>query len=58
MSSRQNILNMADSFVDNVLHSACRNAKERGSKVLEGDAGQGRALKQDLAMRLCFWGRR
>ena len=26
---------MADSFVDNVLHSACRNAKERGSKVLE-----------------------
>ncbi|KAJ6441043.1 Histone-fold protein [Purpureocillium lavendulum] len=31
----ENILNMADSFVDNVLHSACRNAKERGSKVLE-----------------------
>jgi transcription initiation factor TFIID subunit 12 len=26
---------MADSFVDNVLHAACRNAKERGSKVLE-----------------------
>ncbi|CRK13997.1 hypothetical protein BN1723_017365, partial [Verticillium longisporum] len=22
-------------FVDNVLHAACRNAKERGSKVLE-----------------------
>lgn len=33
--STQNILSMADSFVDNVLHSACRNAKERGSKVLE-----------------------
>ncbi len=26
---------MADSFVDDVLHMACRNAKERGSKVLE-----------------------
>ena len=26
---------MADAFVDNVLHQACRNAKERGSKVLE-----------------------
>jgi transcription initiation factor TFIID subunit 12 len=26
---------LADSFVDNVLHTACRNAKERGSKVLE-----------------------
>lgn len=31
----QNVLNMADSFVDNVLHAACRNSKERGSKVLE-----------------------
>ncbi|KAK4131066.1 hypothetical protein BT67DRAFT_389209 [Trichocladium antarcticum] len=31
----ENVLNMADSFVDNVLHQACRNAKERGSKVLE-----------------------
>ncbi|KAK7210306.1 hypothetical protein V2G26_017484 [Clonostachys chloroleuca] len=31
----ENVLNMADSFVDNVLHAACRNAKERGSKVLE-----------------------
>ncbi|OAA45415.1 Histone-fold protein [Metarhizium rileyi] len=31
----ESILSMADSFVDNVLHSACRNAKERGSKVLE-----------------------
>ncbi|EQK99579.1 Histone-fold protein [Ophiocordyceps sinensis CO18] len=31
----ENILNMADSFVDNVLHAACRNSKERGSKVLE-----------------------
>ncbi|KAF5136923.1 Transcription initiation factor TFIID subunit 12 [Metarhizium anisopliae] len=29
------ILSMADSFVDTVLHSACRNAKERGSKLLE-----------------------
>lgn len=28
-------MNLADSFVDSVLHSACRNAKERGSKVLE-----------------------
>lgn len=26
---------MADSFVDDVLHAACRLAKERGSKVLE-----------------------
>jgi transcription initiation factor TFIID subunit 12 len=33
--SLQNVLNMADSFIDNVLHVACRNAKERGSKVLE-----------------------
>lgn len=32
---RQNVLNMADSFVDSVLHAACRNSKERGSKVLE-----------------------
>jgi len=31
----ENVLNMADSFIDNVLHVACRNAKERGSKVLE-----------------------
>ncbi|KAK2595537.1 26S proteasome non-ATPase regulatory subunit [Conoideocrella luteorostrata] len=31
----ESVLNMADSFVDNVLHTACRNAKERGSKVLE-----------------------
>ncbi|GKT99443.1 transcription factor [Fusarium langsethiae] len=31
----ENVLNMADSFVDNVLHAACRNSKERGSKVLE-----------------------
>lgn len=31
----QSILTMADSFIDNVLNSACRNAKERGSKVLE-----------------------
>ncbi|KAF4340010.1 transcription initiation factor TFIID subunit 12 [Fusarium beomiforme] len=31
----ENILNMADSFVDSVLHAACRNSKERGSKVLE-----------------------
>ncbi|KAH7322793.1 transcription initiation factor TFIID subunit A-domain-containing protein [Stachybotrys elegans] len=31
----ENVLNLADSFLDNVLHAACRNAKERGSKVLE-----------------------
>lgn len=31
----QNVLNMADSFVDSVLHAACRNSKERGSKILE-----------------------
>ncbi|OAR01886.1 hypothetical protein LLEC1_07023 [Akanthomyces lecanii] len=31
----ESVLNMADSFVDNVLHAACRNSKERGSKVLE-----------------------
>ncbi|KAF4585879.1 Transcription initiation factor TFIID subunit 12 [Ophiocordyceps camponoti-floridani] len=31
----ENVLAMADSFVDDVLHKACRNAKERGSKVLE-----------------------
>ncbi|KAH8175043.1 transcription initiation factor TFIID subunit A domain-containing protein [Sarocladium implicatum] len=31
----ESVLSMADSFVDNVLHAACRNAKERGSKVLE-----------------------
>ncbi|OLN81175.1 Transcription initiation factor TFIID subunit 12 [Colletotrichum chlorophyti] len=31
----ESVLTMADSFVDNVLETACRNAKERGSKVLE-----------------------
>ncbi|KAG6081685.1 hypothetical protein E4U15_002801 [Claviceps sp. LM218 group G6] len=31
----ESVLSMADSFVDNVLHASCRNAKERGSKVLE-----------------------
>lgn len=31
----QSILNLADSFTDDVLHAACRIAKERGSKVLE-----------------------
>ncbi|PHH75336.1 hypothetical protein CDD80_2467 [Ophiocordyceps camponoti-rufipedis] len=31
----ENVLAMADSFVDDILHKACRNAKERGSKVLE-----------------------
>ncbi|KAH6623615.1 transcription initiation factor TFIID subunit A-domain-containing protein [Chaetomium tenue] len=31
----ESVLTMADSFVDNVLYQACRNAKERGSKVLE-----------------------
>lgn len=34
-SHTQSVLNLADSFVDNVLHAACHNAKERGSKVLE-----------------------
>lgn len=28
-------MNMADTFVDQVLQSACKNAKERGSKSLE-----------------------
>lgn len=31
----ESVLNLADSFVDHVLHTACRNAKERGSKLLE-----------------------
>lgn len=31
----ESVLNLADHFVDSVLQSACRNAKERGSKVLE-----------------------
>ncbi|KAK0649387.1 transcription initiation factor TFIID subunit A-domain-containing protein [Cercophora newfieldiana] len=31
----ESVLNLADHFVDNVLQTACRNAKERGSKVLE-----------------------
>lgn len=31
----QSILNLADSFVDRLLHSACAIAKQRGSKVLE-----------------------
>ncbi|KAI3331053.1 hypothetical protein F4824DRAFT_476557 [Ustulina deusta] len=29
------VLSVADNFVDDVLHTACRLAKERGSKVLE-----------------------
>lgn len=28
-------MDMADTFIDQVLHAACKNAKERGSKVLE-----------------------
>jgi transcription initiation factor TFIID subunit 12 len=28
-------MDVADNFVDQVLEAACRNAKERGSKVLE-----------------------
>lgn len=28
-------MSLADSFVDRLLHSACANAKQRGSKVLE-----------------------
>ncbi|KAI2616863.1 hypothetical protein GGR54DRAFT_609142 [Hypoxylon sp. NC1633] len=31
----ESVLNVADNFVDNVIHAACRLAKERGSKVLE-----------------------
>ncbi|KAK0611499.1 transcription initiation factor TFIID subunit A-domain-containing protein [Immersiella caudata] len=31
----ESVLSLADHFVDNVLQAACRNAKERGSKVLE-----------------------
>lgn len=34
-ASPQSILNLADSFVDRLLHAACNNAKQRGSKVLE-----------------------
>jgi transcription initiation factor TFIID subunit 12 len=35
LRGKQSVLNLADHFVDNVLQAACRNAKERGSKVLE-----------------------
>ncbi|KUJ14888.1 uncharacterized protein LY89DRAFT_735949 [Mollisia scopiformis] len=31
----ESIMNMADSFIDQVLQSACKNAKERGSKSLD-----------------------
>ncbi|KAJ0117226.1 transcription initiation factor TFIID subunit 12 [Diaporthe amygdali] len=31
----ESILHLADTFVDRLLHSACNNAKQRGSKVLE-----------------------
>ncbi|KAH9993461.1 hypothetical protein F4779DRAFT_608714 [Xylariaceae sp. FL0662B] len=31
----ESVLSVADNFVDNILHTACRLAKERGSKVLE-----------------------
>ncbi|PVH87797.1 hypothetical protein DL98DRAFT_509357, partial [Cadophora sp. DSE1049] len=31
----ESILNVADNFVDQVLQAACKNAKERGSKILE-----------------------
>ncbi|KAI1634562.1 transcription initiation factor TFIID subunit A-domain-containing protein [Biscogniauxia mediterranea] len=31
----ESVLSVADNFVDNVIHTACRLAKERGSKVLE-----------------------
>ncbi|RDW68035.1 hypothetical protein BP6252_09431 [Coleophoma cylindrospora] len=33
--TEESILNVADSFVDQVLQSACKNAKERGSNMLE-----------------------
>lgn len=35
LTQRQSILQVADNFVDQVLQAACKNAKERGSKVLE-----------------------
>ncbi|KAF8866357.1 hypothetical protein BDZ45DRAFT_668154 [Acephala macrosclerotiorum] len=31
----ESVLNVADSFIDQVLHAACKNAKERGAKMLE-----------------------
>ncbi|KAH6721079.1 transcription initiation factor TFIID subunit A-domain-containing protein [Leptodontidium sp. MPI-SDFR-AT-0119] len=31
----ESVLNVADNFVDQVLQAACKNAKERGSKILE-----------------------
>jgi len=31
----ESVLQVADNFVDSVLQAACKNAKERGSKVLE-----------------------
>jgi transcription initiation factor TFIID subunit 12 len=31
----KSILQVADNFVDQVLQAACKNAKERGSKLLE-----------------------
>ncbi|KAI0599721.1 transcription initiation factor TFIID subunit A-domain-containing protein [Biscogniauxia sp. FL1348] len=31
----ESVLSVADNFLDNVIHTACRLAKERGSKVLE-----------------------
>jgi transcription initiation factor TFIID subunit 12 len=34
-SLTKSILQVADNFVDQVLQAACKNAKERGSKVLE-----------------------
>ncbi|KAL3419646.1 Transcription initiation factor TFIID subunit 12 [Phlyctema vagabunda] len=33
--TEESILNVADAFVDQVLQSACKNAKERGAHVLE-----------------------
>lgn len=35
MPSPQSVLSLADAFVDRLLHAACANAKQRGSKVLE-----------------------
>jgi transcription initiation factor TFIID subunit 12 len=35
LTPTQSVLQVADNFVDQVLQAACKNAKERGSKLLE-----------------------